>query len=64
MAKAALGKVERGDDPAEDRRQDRDDEATFSNLCRRYLDEHAKLKKKPKSAAEDERMIRAELLPR
>jgi integrase len=64
MAKAALAKVERGIDPADERRQDRDDDATFSSLCRRYLDEHAKVRKKPKSAAEDGRMICTELLPR
>jgi integrase len=59
-AKDALAAVQKGDNPAEEKREARDAD-TFAVLAARYLAEHARRWKK--SAAEDERNIRHDLLP-
>ncbi len=47
------GDIAKGENPAEERRQKRL-EGTFKNLFERYLEDHAKPHKQPRSVAEDE----------
>jgi integrase len=47
------GAIAKGENPAEERRQKRL-EGTFKNLFERYLEDHAKPYKQPRSVAEDE----------
>jgi integrase len=56
--------VAKGQNPVETKRQGRIDaaERTFQQLADRYLDEHARRKKR--SAAEDERNLKLHILPR
>jgi integrase len=58
--------VQRGEDPALTEREDRRayvESATVADLAETYLDRHARPKKKPRSAAEDERMLRSHVIP-
>jgi integrase len=63
-ARIALAQIQQGLDPAEEKRKAREDRQSFAALCDRYLNEYARPKKKPRSVAEDARLIRTELLPR
>lgn len=58
-----LGEVAKGNDPAGARKVSQA-AISFADLADRYLDEHAKLKKKPASVAEDRRMVEQVLVPR
>lgn len=51
-----LAEVERGGDPSRERAAARR-ASTVAELCDRYLEEHARARKKPRSVAEDERLI-------
>ena len=51
-----LGAVERGEDPAEKRKQDRN-AGTFEELAQLYLEMHARPNKKPASIKEDTRIL-------
>jgi len=62
QAKNKLADVQKGVDVASERKAARD-AGSFSELCERYLKEHARQKKKPGSAYEDERIINRELFP-
>lgn len=55
-----------GVNPIEQRRQDRRDATTktYKALADRYLNEHAKRHKRPRSAEEDERNLRVHILPK
>ena len=57
-----LGAVERGEDPAEKRKQDRN-AGTFEELAQLYLEMHARPNKKPASIKEDTRILTTYLLP-
>ena len=57
-----LGAVQRGDDPAEKRTQERG-AGTFEELAELYLERHAKPLKKPASIKEDTRILNTYLLP-
>ena len=57
-----LGAVQRGEDPAEERRQERQ-AGTFEELAELYLERHAKPNKKPASIKEDTRILNTYLLP-
>ena len=57
-----LGAVQRGEDPAEQRRQERR-AGTFEELAELYLERHARPYKKPASIKEDTRMLKTYLLP-
>ena len=57
-----LGAVQRGEDPAEQRRQERR-AGTFEELGELYLERHARPYKKPASIKEDTRMLKTYLLP-
>ena len=59
-AKVVLGRVARGEDPQAEKVADREAE-TFGELAAEYLERHAKPNKR--RWKEDERVIRAELLP-
>jgi integrase len=63
-AKAAskLGAVAQGADPAEERARAKT-EPTFGELAELYLERHARAKKRQGSVYQDERMLRADLLP-
>jgi len=54
--------IARGENPADDRRQKRL-EGTLGNLFVRFIEEHAKLNKRPRSVAEDEALWRRYLKP-
>lgn len=62
-AKAVLKDVRIGLDPAGER-QERRKAVTFAELAREYVERHAKKKKVPKSAREDELRIENTLIPR
>ena len=57
-----LGAVERGEDPAEERKQERN-AGTFEELAQLYLEMHARPHKKPASIKEDTRILNTYLLP-
>jgi integrase len=61
-ARALLGQVDKGKDPLEERIKDRAG-ATVAELAARYLAEHAEAKKKPRSVAEDRRLLNLRVLP-
>ncbi len=61
-AQDVLGAVERGEDPAENRKQDRN-AGTFEELAQTYLEMHAKPNKKPANIKEDTRILDTYLLP-
>ncbi len=62
QAFGVLGAVERGEDPAEKRKQDRN-AGTFEELAQLYLEMHARPNKKPASIKEDTRILDTYLLP-
>src|SRR4051812_34084798 len=62
LARQILAAVARGEDPAQERQEDRS-APTFVELATRYLEQHAALKKKPSSTAADKRVLRQYLLP-
>jgi integrase len=62
QAQQLLAAVARGENPAE-RKATRADEPTVDQLAARYLAEHAKLKKKPKSIADDEQKLKTHIQP-
>lgn len=57
-----LGAVERGEDPAEKRKQERS-AGTFEELAQLYLEMHARPHKKPAGIKEDTRILNTYLLP-
>ena len=57
-----LGEVEKGEDPAEKRNQERN-AGTFEELAQVYLEMHARPNKKPASIKEDTRILNTYLLP-
>lgn len=62
LARNKLGEVAEGGDPAEEKKRGRQ-AITFQELAQRYLDEHARAKKKPASAFRDERLLDRFILP-
>jgi len=62
QARQKLADVQKGVDVATMNRKAREADI-YAVLCTRYIAEHARVKKKPKSVYEDERIIRRELLP-
>jgi integrase len=62
MAREYLLEVAKGGDPFGQRRAKRD-AATVADLFDRYLSDHARPNKKPRSVEEDERLIRLHLSP-
>lgn len=62
LARQILAAVARGEDPAQERRNDRL-APTFAEFATRYLEQHAALKKKKASMVADERVLRLYLLP-
>jgi len=61
-ATGTLGDVVKGANPAEERARAKAD-PTFGELAELYIERHARIKKKPRSVAEDEHMLKADLLP-
>ena len=57
-----LGAVQRGEDPASDRKQ-KHNAGTFKELAELYLERHARPHKKPSSVREDTRILNTYLLP-
>ena len=62
MAKERLAEVLNGNDPQADRVAKRI-AATVSEICDRYLEQHAQAKKKPSSVKQDKRMIEKHIRP-
>jgi integrase len=62
LALGVLAEVAAGGDPAEDRDTSRE-ALTLRQLAFRYVAEHAEPRKKPRSAAEDRRMLERDILP-
>lgn len=62
MAQEVLLRVNRGDDPAQDRRTART-APTVAEVAQRYLTEHAEVHKRPESIRKDKQMLRQYLLP-
>ena len=62
MARAHLSSVDQGGDPASDLANMKD-ALTIKALAQRYLEEHAKPKKKPASYTRDKRLIERFILP-
>jgi integrase len=62
QARLLLAEVERGGDPAEDKHTARQ-APTFAEVAERYMDEHAIVKKKPRSIKEDKRLLEKVILP-
>lgn len=58
-----IARMVSGDDPSIERAEAKK-ALSMVELAERYLDEHARLKKKPRSLAEDQRMIKSFILPR
>ncbi len=58
--------VANGSNPIEQKRQERRDATakTFQALADRYMDEHARRHKRPRSAEEDERNLKVHVLPK
>lgn len=61
-ARVKLGEVDQGKDPAEEKKRGRQ-AISVKELAKRYLDEHARAKKKPASAFRDERLLERFILP-
>ncbi len=61
-AQEVLAKVALGGDPANDKKRLGEAER-FDDFAKRYMDQHARPKKKPRSVEEDERNLRLHLLP-
>ena len=62
VALEQLGETNKGEDPAEKRRQE-NNAGTFEELAQSYLDLHARPNKKPASIKEDTRILDTYLLP-
>lgn len=62
-AKRLLGLIAAGQDPATER-DERKQAPTLAAFAERYLDEYARPQKKPRSVAEDERLLRMHILPK
>jgi integrase len=62
-AEAAIGALRNGIDPAAKRDGDRES-LTLTAFAEEYLERHASLKKKPRSAAEDKRLLKRLILPK
>lgn len=62
-AKRLLGLIAAGQDPATER-DERKRAPTLKTFADRYLDEYARPHKKPRSVAEDERLLRMHILPK
>jgi integrase len=62
QARLLLARVERGEDPAEQRDNGRQ-APTFSEVAKRYMTDHAEAKKKPRSIKEDRRLLDKVILP-
>ncbi len=62
LAEDVIGRVARGEDPQADRNEDRA-ATTFGDLATAYLESHAKRRLRPRSYAEEERVVRYDLLP-
>lgn len=58
-----LAAVNKGENPAEARASNRKD-PTIAEFSQRYLSDHATVKKKPKSVAQDRRMLEKIILPK
>jgi len=58
----ALADVQKGKDVAEKKQEERRGN-TFGELAARYISEHAKVKNKPGTLREKERVIKVDLLP-
>ncbi len=61
-AKRLIGLILSGADPAVDRKRDRE-AATFEGLAQRYMEDHARVYKKPGTAANDARTLKRYVLP-
>jgi integrase len=61
-AREKLTTVDQGGDPAEEKKRGRQ-AITVKELAQRYLEEHARSKKKPSSAFRDERLLERFILP-
>ncbi len=61
-AREALAGVARGEDPAAEKAALRKGE-TVSQFAERFLADYVRVRKKPRSAAEDERLLRRVILP-
>ena len=61
-ARQTLAAIERGEDPAEDRRTKRDAE-TVAQLCDRYLTEHVDIHNKPSTRKQIHRMVETKIKP-
>ncbi|MGD0950387.1 MAG: tyrosine-type recombinase/integrase [Candidatus Binatia bacterium] len=61
-ARKLLASVDQGADPAEQRQQARQAE-TIADLCDRYIEHHALVRKKPGSVRNDRQMLRDYILP-
>jgi integrase len=62
QARLLLAEVERGGDPAEDKQTGRK-APIFKEVTDRYMEEHATVKKKPRSIKEDRRLLDKVILP-
>lgn len=62
MARQKLAAVKRGDDPSKDRKQALNT-PNVAQLAERYLEEHARRKKSPRSIESDESLLRLYILP-
>ena len=62
QARLLLAEVERGGDPAEDKQIGRTS-PTFKDVAERYMEEHAAVRKKPRSIKEDRRLLDKVILP-
>lgn len=62
VAREKLSAVDQGGDPAEEKKLGRQ-AVTIKELAQRYLEEHAKVKKKPASTFRDERLLGRFILP-
>jgi hypothetical protein len=60
MARQTLAAIERGEDPAEQRRANRD-AVTIADLCDRYLAEHVDVHNKPSTRAQVHRMVETKI---
>jgi hypothetical protein len=62
QAQAMLAEIARGADPAGERQRTRH-APTVAALAERYLAEHVRIKNKPRTAAEFERIVKREIVP-
>ena len=62
IARGWLAEVERGGDPSGSRVEARTS-PTMGDLAERYLEEHARVKKRPRSVKSDETLLRLHVLP-